>query len=101
MKRSITATLASILLVAMLTACEVRQTGDDTYQVEAPTETAEQAGQEVVQETTTAVQELGEEAGEAAQATEEAARDAAHATGTALEKAGREVQQHSKPGDQP
>jgi len=44
----------------------------------------------------------------AAQATREAGadvaaagRDAANATGTAIEKAGKEIQEHAKPGDQP
>ncbi len=38
---------------------------------------------------------------EAGKDVKEAGREAAHATGTALEKAGKKIQKHSKPGNQP
>lgn len=80
--------------------CDVEQTGEDTYEVETPTDEAEAAADEV-----------GEEFGEAAQATEtalenageeiqEGTREAGQETGAALEEAGEEMQEHSQPGDQ-
>lgn len=103
MKRTVVLFIAACLTAA----CDVRKTGEDTYQVEAPTDAAEQTtavatqeGQEAIRETSTATQELRRETNQAVQSAEEAARKAAQATGTALEKAGKEIQEHAKPGDQ-
>lgn len=82
--------IAAAFLIFPLAACDVEKTGEDTYQVEAPTDEAEAAADRAAEETR-----------EAGQAIEEGARDAGEATGTALEEAGEEIQEHSKPGDQP
>ncbi|HEX7151744.1 MAG TPA: hypothetical protein VF618_09675 [Thermoanaerobaculia bacterium] len=88
--------LIALWTVALLSACEVKKTGEDTYKVETPevnTKEAEADARDAAQATKTAAQELGKDA-------KEAGRDAAQATGTALEKAGKKMQEHSKPGDQ-
>lgn len=102
---------ALVLLLAItfaLPACDVRKTGEDTYEVGVPVdrvtggaaqETAT-ASQEAIRATSTATQELKQETNEAVQAAERAARKAAQATGTALEQAGKEIQEHAEPGDQ-
>ncbi|HVR42897.1 MAG TPA: hypothetical protein VMS56_05570 [Thermoanaerobaculia bacterium] len=99
MKRT-TMFLGALLLIVPLAGCEVEKTGEDTYQVEAPTDEAERTADSAAERTREAGRELAEEAREAGQAIEQGARDAAHKTGTALEKAGKEMQKHSKPGDQ-
>ena len=45
--------------------------------------------------------EVRDDAAAAGQATEDAARKAAQKTGTALEEAGKDIQDHAKPGNQP
>jgi hypothetical protein len=85
----------AIVLTALLMSvgCQVEKTGEDTYQVEAPTDTAETAFETATAETATALETAGE-------ATETALREGARETGTAIEEAGKEIQEHSKPGDQ-
>jgi hypothetical protein len=82
--------LAIVILVIPAAACRVEKTGEDTYQVEAPTPEAERAAEQAKEATREAGQDI-----------KEGARDAAKATGTALEEAGKEIQEHAKPGDQP
>ena len=92
MKSWIAVALVGLALFA--TGCKVEKTGEDTYRVEAPTDTAEEAAADATAETATALDA-------AAENTETALREGARQTGTALEEAGQEVQEHSKPGDQP
>ena len=100
MKRKALTLIAALALMIPFAACDVEKTGEDTYQVEAPTDEAEAAAANAEENLEAAGAEAAEEARQAGDAIEEGARDAAHATGTALEKAGKEAQQHSKPGDQ-
>ena len=114
-------TLMLVSTVAVLSACKVEKTGDDTYKVETPSaQEVEAQSREAAAKTETALENAGQEIKEGATAiaNSEAARDmkagakelgkeaaaagreAAAATGTALEKAGKEMQKHSKPGDQ-
>ncbi|HUP65905.1 MAG TPA: hypothetical protein VM557_11575 [Thermoanaerobaculia bacterium] len=99
MKRKALTLIAALALMLPIAACDVEKTGDDTYQVEVPTDEAEAAAARTEENLEAAGAEVAEEAREAGDAIEEGARDAAHATGTALEKAGKEVQEHSKPND--
>lgn len=80
------AILGIIVLAFALTACDVERTGENS--VEVSTDTAATAA-------------AADSAATAADATETAAREAARKTGTALEEAGKEIQEHSKPGNQP
>jgi hypothetical protein len=93
-----------IIIVAMaaivVPGCRVEKTGEDTYQVQTPTPEAREAAQDASTAMSTATAELKEEAKDAAAATETAVREGVRQTGTALEKAGKEMQKKSKPGDQ-
>ena len=91
------AIIGIIVLALALTACDVERTGENS--VEISTDTAATAA--AADSAATAADVIKEESKEAAAATESAARDAAQKTGTALEKAGKEIQEHSKPGNQP
>lgn len=93
-----TALLLVLTFAALfLGGCEAERTGPNS--VEISTDTAATA--EASRETSEAAGEVREGAQDAAQATETALREGARQTGTALEEAGKEVQQHSKPGNQP
>jgi hypothetical protein len=83
-------TLAAATLMVASVACTAEKTGEGTYKVETPT----------ASETAAATAEASQDAAEAAQDAKEAGRDAANATGTAMETAGKEIQEHAKPGDQ-
>ncbi|MGA7616205.1 MAG: hypothetical protein WBX15_13605 [Thermoanaerobaculia bacterium] len=91
---------ASAWLLVSLAGCRVEKTGEDTYSVTAPTETAKDA----MHNTETAARQLGEETStaldQAGRSLEKAGRNAAQKTGTALEKGGKELQKHARPGDQ-
>ena len=89
--------LAIALIAIFSMGCEAERTGPNS--VEISTDTAATA--EAAQETSEAAADVREGAADAAQATETAAREGARQTGTALEEAGKEIQQHSKPGNQP
>ena len=89
--------LTVALLALFAAGCEAERTGPNS--VEISTDTAATA--EASRETSEAAAEVREGAADAAQATETAAREGARQTGTALEEAGKEIQQHSKPGNQP
>jgi hypothetical protein len=92
MKRSIIAILA-VALVVPLAACNTEERVEGEYTATSTMErTEERTGFD--DDTTTATRELGEDI-------EEGARDAGEATGTAIEEAGRELREHSQPGDQP
>ena len=103
--------VVGVLILLPLGACKVEKTGDDTYQVQAPTPEAKAAGQEAAADAREAGQEIKADAKEAGQEikaeTKEAARDvqagtreATRETGKAVEKAGKKIQHHAKPGDQ-
>jgi hypothetical protein len=82
-------TIAKIAIIGMalaFVACDVDRTGENS--VEISTDTAATA--EAARETETALD-----------ATETALREGAQKTGTAIEEAGKEIQEHSKPGNQP
>ena len=91
------AIIGIVVLAATLTACDVERTGENS--VEISTDTAATAA--AADSAATAAEVIKEESKEAAAATETAARNAAQKTGTALEEAGKEIQEHSKPGNQP
>jgi hypothetical protein len=100
MKRLMVAA-AIVVLAIPFVACRVEKTGEDTYQVETPTPEAERAAQQAGEQAREAGQEIKEGAQEAGQAVKEGARDATRETGKAMEKAGKEMQEKAKPGDQP
>lgn len=85
------------LIALTLAACNVERTGPNS--VEVSTDTV--ATREAAEKTETAAQAIGEGARDAAQATETALREGARRTGTAMEEAGKDLQKHSKPGNQP
>ncbi len=93
--------IAIVILVIPAAACRVEKTGEDTYQVETPTPEAEAAAQRAKEGAQEAGQDIKEGAQEAGRDIKEGARDATRATGTAMEEAGKEMQEHAKPGDQP
>jgi hypothetical protein len=72
--------LAAIVIAAL--ACKVQKTGQDTYKVVAPTPEAKAAAKKAQEKAKVVGAELKEEAGKAAKA-----------TGTALENAGKKVQE--------
>lgn len=99
------------LILMPLAACKVEKTGEDTYQVQSPTPEAKAAGREAAADAREATQEISADAREAgreikADAKEvgkdvaAGAREATRETGKAVEKAGKKMQKHSKPGDQ-
>ena len=91
-------TLTAITLLSLsVLACEAERTGPNS--VEISTDTAATA--EAARQTETAAEAVAEESREAAQATETALREGARKTGTAMEEAGKDMQKHSKPGNQP
>lgn len=91
-----------VLLVSLsLFGCKVKKTDEDTYNVTIPTEKAREAARQMSERAKEANEQMQEAAQEAAPVIEEKARDAAKGAGKAIEKAGKEIQQHSKPGDQP
>lgn len=100
MKKTLIA-VAITLLALPFVACRVEKTGEDTYQVEAPTPEAEAAAERAAEETREAGQAIKEGAQEAGAAAVEGTRKAGQKVGEALEEAGKEMQEHSKPGDQP
>jgi len=111
-----------------LFGCKVEKTGDDTYKVKTPDpQEVKQETKEAGQDIREGAQEVGREAREAGQDIREgarevaqspaaqeiaegarqigkgvgiAARDATAAAGRGIEKAGKEMQEKSKPGDQ-
>ncbi|HUP50533.1 MAG TPA: hypothetical protein VNA04_17290 [Thermoanaerobaculia bacterium] len=90
--------ITGIIILALTSAsCKVERTEDEGVVVS--TDTA--ATREAEQEASEAGRDLREGARDAMQATETALREGARQTGTALEKAGKEIQEHSKPGNQP
>jgi hypothetical protein len=89
-----------LTLLFAFAGCSVEKKNEDVS-VTVDTAEAREAAEQVGQETREAAAAVGEAAKEAAPVVEEAARDAAQATGTALQKAGQEIQEHAKPGDQP
>lgn len=87
--------MIAILLLGLLSlACEAEQVGEDTYQVEVPSEEAEAAAAEAARETETALEAAGE-------AVEGAAREAGQETGEAMSEAGRDLQEASDPDEPP
>lgn len=125
-KRNILVVGAGTLL--LLTGCKVEKTSDDTYKVETPdTKEVKRETREAGQDIKEGAQQVGQEAREAGQqikkgaqeiaaspAAQEikegakqigkgvgiAARDATAAAGRGMEKAGKKMQEKSKPGDQ-
>lgn len=73
------------LIVGLAISCKVQKTGENTYKVIAPTPEAKSAAEKAKVEAKKAGEKLKEEAGVAA-----------HKTGTALEHAGRQIEQHTK-----
>ncbi|MBW3671371.1 MAG: hypothetical protein KY432_06830 [Acidobacteria bacterium] len=74
-------------------ACDVEQTTEETYEVEATADEGESSFDEAARKTETALESAGEHA-------EEGLREAGRKTGEAIEEAGRELKEHSEPGDQ-
>jgi hypothetical protein len=121
-------TLIAFAITLAVVGCKVKETGRGTYQVETPTaeetatataeaaqqtreagqdikEGAQELGAKIKQETrefaqTPAGQEIQKGAQTMAEGAKQAGRGAAQATGTALENAGKNIQEHAKPGDQ-
>jgi len=121
--------LATSLAATLFLACTVEKTASDTYEVKTPTreevnrttttattnaaeaghdikegakavgEEIRETGREVAQSETG--QEIKAGAKEAGKDLKEAGRDVAGATGRALERAGKSMQKHAKPGNQP
>ncbi len=102
-----------ITVVLILAAgCNVKKTGEDTYQVNVDTKPVKDAATEIKEEAGPALEraregavELGHDIKEGAQEARDKAapvlRDAARKTGEAIERGGQEIKEHSKPGDQP
>jgi len=115
------------LLLVLVAACRVEKSADDQYKVETPPqaeeaardvkEGASEASRKIVSGTEAVAESVKEEAREFGQSPtgqkikegakqvgeglETAAREAAVATGKGIEKAGKKIQEHAKPGDQP
>jgi uncharacterized protein YcfL len=88
-----------IIATALLIGCESK-----TTRVEGPTQTTEvsetsAAGIDTT-DTAEAVHQTQTALSTAADAVGEAARNAAEATGTALQEAGKEIEEHAQPGNQ-
>lgn len=114
----ITPILGSALLVLATMACtqktETNSTVGETGTVQSSTTTittpaidtaaAAQSVQDAAHNTGTAIDNAAHNTAtavhEAGHDAADAGRSAAHATGTALEKAGKSIQRHAKPGDQ-
>ena len=97
MKKSFAFTVAVLLIIGSLAACEKREETTvvgDTSGTSVSTETT-------VTTDTATTQEMANDANRALENTEDAARDAAKATGTAMETTGEKIQEHAKPGNQP
>lgn len=120
----VTVTAATVVLFG----CKVEKTGEDSYKVQTPdTEEVKQETKEAGQEIREGAQQVGEQAREAGKDIKEgakeiaaspaaqeikegakqigkgvgiAARDATAAAGRGIEKAGKEMQEKAKPGDQ-
>src|SRR5688572_1370822 len=119
--------VALALVIIVFAAC-AKKTGEDTYTVVTPnvdtaqaaektregtaeareklSEGAKEVGQSVKEGVkdfaeSPAGQQIGEGAREVGEGLKTAGREAAAATGRGLEKAGQEIQEHAKPGDQP
>lgn len=103
--------VAGALILLPLAACKVEKTGEDTYKVEAPTPEAKAAGQEAAADAREAGREISADAKEAGREikadakevgkdVQAGAREATRKTGVAVEKAGKKMQKHAKPGDQ-
>lgn len=108
--------LFCFVILFALTACRVEKTTDEGYKVETAPE-VEEAARSVGEKAEGVAKTVKEEAEEFAQSPagqkvkegakqvgeglETAAREAAAATGRGLEKAGKKIQEHAKPDDQP
>ncbi|HXI13115.1 MAG TPA: hypothetical protein VNM92_10800 [Thermoanaerobaculia bacterium] len=121
--------LALAISSTLLVACSVEKTSSETYEVKTPsreevnrkTETARTNAREAGKDIKEGARTLGDEVREGGKAVaqsetgqeikegakvagaeiKEAGREAASATGRALERAGKSMQKHAKPGDQP
>lgn len=94
-----------VLATLVVPGCNIERTGEDRYQVETPTPEAEDAAERVEEGARRLGDEIAEGAeavaeSEAAQELEAGVRAAGQKAGEGLEKAGKELQEHSKPGDQ-
>lgn len=86
--------IVSFALLA-LTGCEVRKTGEETYEVKVPKEELEAAGEKAKDSAIEAGEEIRETANEAAPVVEEGIRDAARATGEAMQRVGDDIQERA------
>lgn len=96
MKLSALATgLVLTFAIVALAGCEVRQTGEETYEVKVPKQELEEAGEKASDSAAEAGREIRETASEAAPVVQEGIRDAARATGEAMQRAGDDIQERT------
>jgi hypothetical protein len=86
---------AGIVAIMLSTGCEVRKTGEETYEVKVPEKELEAAGEEMQESAAEAGEEMREAVEEAAPVVRENVREAARATGEAMQSAGAEIEQRT------